>query len=154
MSIPDEVIMKYFELASSKNPEELAVIRKRLEDKSTNPSHIKRELAKDLVTQYCDGDSAEKAEAIFDRIHVQHDVPDDIAQVHMSGETDGVWIVKALTGAKLCKSGGEARRMIKQGAVSVDGEKIADIELRLTRRDDAYTIKVGKRRFAGVHVDE
>jgi tyrosyl-tRNA synthetase len=154
MSIPDELIMKYFELASSKTPEELAAIRKRLEDKSTNPSHVKRELAKDLVTLYCDSDAAERAEANFDRIHVKHDAPDDIVLVHMSGGADGVWIVKALTESKLCKSSGEARRMIKQGAVSVDGEKISDMELRLIHRDDVYTIKVGKRRFAGLHVDD
>jgi tyrosyl-tRNA synthetase len=152
MSIPDELIVKYFELVSSKNSDEIAGILKRFEDKSTNPSHLKRELAKDLVTQYHDGKSAEEAEAHFDQIHVKHDVPEDIAQFQMTGAAGGVWIVKALTESKLCKSSGDARRMIKQGAVSVDGEKIADIELRLTGRKDAYTIKVGKRRFAGILV--
>ncbi|UCH85028.1 MAG: tyrosine--tRNA ligase [Candidatus Latescibacterota bacterium] len=152
MSIPDGLILKYFELASSKTPKELRAIRERLEDESTNPSHLKRELAKDLITQYYDLDSAEKAESHFDRIHVKHDVPEDIDEVPLSGGDEGVWVVKALTESGLCKSSGEARRMIKQGAVSVDGNKITDIELRLTRRDTTYTVKVGKRRFAAIRV--
>ena len=152
MSIPDELIMKYFELVSSKTPDELNAIRKRFEDKSTNPSHLKRELAKDFVTQYYDGGAAAEAEAHFDRIHVKHDVPEDIAETTVSDEGGGVWIVKALTESRLCKSSGDARRMIKQGAVSVDGEKISDMELRLTGRDEAYTVKVGKRRFAAILV--
>ncbi len=153
MSIPDELIIKYFELASSKTPKELESIRRRMGDPSTNPSHLKRELARDLIAQYYDGEAAHRAELHFDRIHVEHDVPEEIDQIRMTGDADGVWIVKALAEAGLCKSSGEARRMIKQGAVSVDGEKITDMDMRLAAREHPYTIKVGKRRFAGIRVE-
>ena len=70
----------------------------------------------------------------------------------LSGDSDGLWIVKVLTGAGLCESASHARRMIKQGAVSLDGGKVTDVEFRLERRTDAYTVKVGKRRFASVTI--
>jgi tyrosyl-tRNA synthetase len=93
-----------------------------------------------------------KAEAHFDRIHVQHDVPTDIDEVRLDGDNGTVWIVRALTETKLCTSNSQARRMIQQGAVSVDGEKLDDIDRQLEKRGEPYTIKVGKRRFVAVRV--
>jgi tyrosyl-tRNA synthetase len=152
MSIPDGIILKYFELVSSKGAYEIESIRARLKDPSTNPSHVKRELARDIVSQYHSEDAAKRAEAEFDRIHVQHDVPENIEEIVLEAEPDGLWIIKALTGAGLCRSSSEARRMIQQGAVAVDGDKLADVELRLRKRDTAYTLKVGKRHFVNVRV--
>ena len=152
MSIPDGVIERYFELTLSKTKEELAEITKRLSDPSVNPSHVKRQLAKELIAEYHNEADAEKAEQHFDRIHVKHDVPEEIENVKIAGDEDGLWIIKALTESGLCQSNSDARRMVKQGGVSVDGEKIADIELRLSQRKDRYVVKVGKRRFAGVIV--
>jgi len=152
MSIPDGIILKYFELVSSKTPGELERIRARLKDPSTNPSHLKRELASDLVTQYHSGEAAKRAEADFDRIHVKHDVPESIEEIVLEGEPGGLWIIKALTGSGLCKSSSDARRMIQQGGVTVDGDKLADVELRLAKRKTAYTVKVGKRHFVKIRV--
>jgi tyrosyl-tRNA synthetase len=153
MSIPDDVMVTYFELVSSRTSQEVAAIKKQLADPSTNPSHLKRELARDLITQYYDAKAARDAEAHFDRIHVKHDVPEEIDEVRLPGEDDGLWVVKAITGAGLCRSNGEARRMIQQGGVSVDGTRIDDIELRLSRRAEAYTVKVGKRRFKRIIIE-
>jgi len=153
MSIPDELIMNYFELVSSKNPSEIAAIKKRLDDPATNPSHVKRELARDLVEQFYSADAAQAAEAQFDTVHVKHGLPDDIEEVRVSADDDGLWIVKALTTAELCDSNSAARRMIQQGAVSIDGDKVSDIDLRLQVRAEPYTVKVGKRRFASLRVE-
>ncbi|MFH1754923.1 MAG: tyrosine--tRNA ligase, partial [Candidatus Latescibacterota bacterium] len=153
MSIPDGLILKYFELVSSKGPEEICAIRNTLSDPSTNPSHVKRELAKDIVTQYWGEDDAERAEAHFNKIHVEGDVPEDLDKISLAGEEEGLWIVKALTGAGLCDSASQARRMIQQGAVSIDGEKLQDIEHRLIKRQDEYVIRVGKRRFIALKVE-
>ncbi len=153
MSIPDGIILKYFELVSSKTPAEIESVRARLNDPATNPSHLKRELAMDLVTRYHSSDAARNAQAHFDRIHVKHDVPEYIQEIAIQGEADGLWIVKALTGAGLCKSSSDARRMIQQGAVSIDGDRLSDVERRLTRRNEGYVIKVGKRQFARVRVE-
>jgi tyrosyl-tRNA synthetase len=152
MSIPDSMIVKYFELVSSKAPDEIKRIKARLDDPSTNPSHLKRELAADLVTQFHDEDAAKNAEAHFDRIHVQHDVPETIDEIRLEGDTDGLWIIKALTDSGLCSTSSDARRMVKQGAVSVDGEKVSDIDVRLTKKKGAYTVKVGKRKFMDIVV--
>jgi tyrosyl-tRNA synthetase len=152
MSIPDPIILKYFELVSSKSAAEIAAVGRRLKDPATNPSHVKRELARDLVTQYHSAEAAAAAEAHFDRIHVKHDVPEEIEEISLAAEPGGLWIVKALTASGMCKSSSDARRMVQQGAVSVDGEKLTDGEHRLSKRDKAYTLKVGKRQFIRIRV--
>ena len=152
MSIPDDLIYRYFELVSSCGPDALADIKQRLEDPSVNPSHIKRELARNLVTTYYDADAAAEAEQHFDTVFVKKDRPDDIETVKIDGGGDGVWIVKALTETGMCESSSAARRMIGQGAVRIDGEKVDDVEHKLAARDDAYGVKVGKRRFVDIIV--
>ncbi len=152
MKIPDELIVKYFELVSSLNPAEIRDVAARLKDPETNPSHIKRELARDLVTQYHDGKAALAAEEHFNKIHVQKDRPDKIDRIDMKSDGDGVSVVDAIAEAGLCESKSAARRMIKQGAVRVDGEKVPDIDHRLSPQKPAYTIKVGKRRFIEIVV--
>lgn len=152
MSIPDTLILRYFQLVSTRSPSEIAEIEERLSDPSTNPSHLKRELARDLVTQFHDAESARAAEAHFDRLHVQRETPDEIDEVELPAGDDGLWIVKALTDTGLCQSGGQARRLIQQGGVGVDGERVDDIDLRLGHRGEPYTIRVGKRKFIRVRV--
>jgi tyrosyl-tRNA synthetase len=153
MSIPDGIILKYFELVSSKSASEIGAVGRRLKDPATNPSHVKRELARDLVTQYHSAEAAKAAEAHFDRIHVQHDVPEEIDEISLAAEPGGLWIVKALTASGMCKSSSDARRMIQQGAVSVDGRKLSDGEHRLSKRGEPYTLKVGKRQFIRIRVE-
>ncbi len=153
MSIPDSLIIKYFELVSSKSPAEVEDLRGRLRDPSTNPSHLKRELARDIVGQYHGAEAAAGAEAEFDRVHVRHDVPEDVPEVRLAGGPEGLWIVKALTATGVCKSSSDARRMILQGAVTVDGDRVTDLERRLTQRGTTYTLKVGKRQFVRIKVE-
>jgi len=154
MKIPDELIIKYFELVGSLDPAGVRDVEDRLKDPATNPSHVKRELARDLVTQYYDEKAATAAEDHFNKIHVEKDRPDKIDRVDLKADGDGVPIVVALTAERspLCESKSAARRMIKQGAVRVDGEKISDIDLRLAPQKSAYTVKVGKRRFVEIVV--
>jgi tyrosyl-tRNA synthetase len=152
MSIPDNLIYRYFELVSSYGPAELADVEKRLADPSVNPSHLKRELARNLVEFYYDADAAAEAERHFDTVFVQKDRPDDIETVKLDGGDEGVWVVKALTESGMCESSSAARRMIGQGAVRIDGEKIDDVELKLAARENAYAVKVGKRRFVDIVV--
>jgi tyrosyl-tRNA synthetase len=152
MRIPDELILKYFELVSSLGPREVETVKTRLEDPSTNPSHVKRELARDIVAQFHDGDAADRGEAHFNRLFVEKDRPEDIDQATFDGGGGGAWIVKAIADTGLCSSSSDARRMIKQGAVRVDGEKVVDLELKLDAREEPYTIQVGKRRFVELTV--
>ncbi len=152
MRIPDELIWKYFELVSSYDAERLADVRRRLDDPTVNPSHLKRELARDLVAQFYDAEAAERAEAHFDRIHVEHGRPDDVETVTVEAGDEGAWIVRVLADTGLCRSSSEARRMIRQGAVRVDGERVSDEEMRLVAREAPWAIRVGKRRFLDVRV--
>jgi tyrosyl-tRNA synthetase len=152
MRIPDGLIVKYFELVSSKGPAELEAIRSRLSDPGTNPSHLKRELARDLVSQFHDEDAAQAAEAHFNRLFVEHERPKEINKLDMDSPEGGLWIVKALTEAGLCASSSAARRMIQQGAVKLDGEKLSDVDRKLGARKEVYAIQVGKRGFIDLRV--
>ena len=150
MKIPDALIVKYFELVSARTPAEIGEIRERLAAPGTNPSHIKRELARDIVTQFHDADAAEAAEAHFNRLFVQHERPEETRRVELDAVDGALWVVKALTQAGLCDSSSQARRMIGQGAVKVDQQKISDPDLKLAAREEPYAIQVGKRGFADV----
>jgi tyrosyl-tRNA synthetase len=152
MKIPDSLIAKYFELVSTRTSAELDTIRAKLRDPATNPSHLKRELARDLVTQFHDADAAAAAEAHFNRLFVQHERPEEARRVKMDAADGGLWIAKALQQAGLCESTSQARRMISQGAVKVDGEKVGDVDLKLAARKQAYAVQVGKRGFADIVV--
>jgi tyrosyl-tRNA synthetase len=152
MRIPDTLIVKYFELVSTKTPAEIEEIRRRMRDKAANPSHVKRELARDLVTQFHDAEAAQAAEAHFNRLFVQHGRPEETRRVDVEADEGGVWIAKVLTQAGLCESSSAARRMIQQGAVKIDGAKISDVDLRLSARKEPYAIQVGKRGFADIVV--
>jgi tyrosyl-tRNA synthetase len=147
MKIPDELILKYFELVSSLDLEGLRDVEARLKDPATNPSHLKRRLARDIATQYHGEKAAQEAEEQFDTIHVRKDRPEKINRADVKGGDEGILIVAALAETGLCDSKSAARRMIKQGAVRVDGDKVSDIEQRLAPQKTPYTVKVGKRRF-------
>ena len=152
MRIPDELIVKYFELVSSRGPAEVDAVRARLADPATNPSHLKRELARDLVTQFHDEEAAQQAEAHFNRLFVEHARPQETNRLEMEAPEGGLWIVKAITEAGLCESSSAARRMITQGGVKLDGEKVSDVDCKLSARKQAYAIQVGKRGFVDVVV--
>jgi tyrosyl-tRNA synthetase len=150
MRIPDELIVKYFELVSSLGPAEVDAVRARLADPATNPSHLKRELARDLVAQFHDEKAAHEAEAHFNRLFVEHERPVETPRVELDASEGALWIVKVLTGAGLCESSSAARRMISQGAVRVDGERLSDDKANLTARKQPYAVQVGKRGFADI----
>ena len=146
LSIPDNVMYDYFELATTVSKQELVEIKATLADPSKNPRDLKRRLAREFVTLYYSADDALKAEQEFDRVFVQKDVPDDLQDFTPDTDAAACWIVKLITESGLAPSNGEARRLIKEGAVSIDGEKVTnpDAEIAL---DAPKVLKVGKRRF-------
>ena len=144
MSIPDELIINYFNYATKVSPEEIEKIEKQLANDGINPKIIKQRLAREIVTLYHGEEAAKLAEEEFNLIFKKKDIPDDIPEFKISGSTK---IIDILTQSKTCASGGEARRMIKQNAVSIDGNKITDIFFEIT---DECVIKVGKRRFVKI----
>jgi tyrosyl-tRNA synthetase len=147
MSIPDSLIMNYFELVTTLNEAACRKIKAQLTDPTTNPRDIKVRLGKEIVGLYHSKEEAEKAAGDFDRIFKEKQIPEDMP-VHVVGEPR-VWIVKLLTSSGLATSSSEARRLISQGAVEVDGERVSDPET-LVDLSQERILKVGKRRFLKV----
>ena len=143
MSISDEMIEKYFILAADANTKTVSKVKKQLSDSSQNPRDIKRELARAIVQLYHGQNAAKEAEQYFDRVIVNKDAPDEMDQVELSIDTQ---LIEVVTNEGLTSSKGEARRLIKQGAIRVDNEKIND-ESHILLKGKEVIIKVGKRRF-------
>ncbi|MFQ6606187.1 MAG: tyrosine--tRNA ligase [Fidelibacterota bacterium] len=146
MSIPDTLMEKYFALAADYEPEKLTEIRSRLTDPRTNPRDVKRDLARAIVTLYYDSQSAREAEQHFQRVIVQKDHPEEMPVYHLSQDD---LLVNVLTEANVVSSKTEARRLIRQNAVRIDGEVCKDIHHQL-KEGETVIIKVGKRRFLKV----
>jgi tyrosyl-tRNA synthetase len=154
MSIPDTMIVRYFELATEIRREELADIRRELESPGVNPRDTKRKLARAIVSLYHGPEAAGSAEQEFDRIFAKGGLPDEIPEPHVvvkgnPGEEGGVWIVALLTGAGLTKSNGDARRLIKQGGIRLDGSVVTDVDSQVAL-DRPHLLQVGKRRFVRI----
>lgn len=146
LSIPDKLIYQYFELVTDVPKQELLEIKSSLENPINNPRNIKRLLARTLVRMYHSQASADDAEKEFDKIFVQKSIPDNIEEFKRSESGN---IIALLTEAKLAASKGEARRLIDQGGVSIDDERVTDPNVLLPDKDE-FILKVGKRRFLKV----
>ena len=147
MSIPDSLILNYFELATTLDEAECRKIKALLAEPGTNPRNVKVRLGKEIVTLYHSKGEAEKAAEDFDRVFKEKQVPEDMP-VHVVGEPK-VWIVKLLTSSGLAASSSEARRLIHQGAVEIDGGRVSDPDAQVDLSKERV-LKVGKRRFLRV----
>ena len=147
MSIPDFLIYPYFELATDVDSSELAEIKRSLEDPEVNPMDLKRRLARRLVAMYHGEEAARRAEEAFDRVFRRREVPDEVPEYVLN--QDRVWIVRLLTSSGLASSNSEARRLIAQGGVYIDGRRVTDPNLEVEFKG-GEVVKVGKRRFLRV----
>jgi tyrosyl-tRNA synthetase len=146
LSIPDTLIYDYFLLTTNVSPAELQEIKAALEDGRTNPRDLKRRLARELVTLYHSAEDARMAQEEFDRIFVKKDLPNEIPETTVQTKNGSIGIIDLLTSAKLVSSRGEARRMIEQGAVSINGVRVPDDKAMVAVRGEVV-VKVGKRKF-------
>jgi len=147
LSISDDMIKKYYKLAVFADKDKLDAIDKKLSDSSINPRDIKRDLARDLVSRYYDDNKAKKAEDAFDQIFIKKDVPDDIPTLTIDTDSN---IIDVLVSKNLVSSKAEAKRLIAQNAVKIDGEVCNDPAHVLKKSCGELVIKVGKRRFLRV----
>ena len=146
LSIPDNIMLSWFTLAADVSKNDLDEVSQKLEDGSTNPMLLKRELARKIVTLYHNEDEAIEAENHFNKVTVSKRVPDDIDDYQL--EEDDL-LVNIIADSGLLNSKSEARRMIKQSAVKIDGETVTDIHHKITT-SDSFILKVGKRKFLKV----
>jgi tyrosyl-tRNA synthetase len=148
MSIPDELIAKYWRLALDTRDEDVAGVERGLAA-GDNPRDWKRRLAHALAVEYHGEEAAKAAEAHFDRLFVRHDLPESIPEVTLTVDGNAAALTWVLREAGLASSTSEGRRLIEQGGVSVDGERVADPGWTLAA-GLTVVIQVGKRRFARV----
>lgn len=147
LSISDGMIVKWLTLAADADSKTIEYADKQLKDPKVNPMEIKRLLARKIVSLFHNDELAEKAEKHFNEVVVGKGVPDDIP-VYLISKED--LIVNIIFNSGLLKSKGEARRMIKQGAVKLDEKRVDDIQATILP-DREQILKVGKRRFLKVH---
>lgn len=149
MSLSDTLMWRYFELLSRRSLDELAELKQQVTD-GANPRDIKILLAKEIITRYHNEAAAEQAHEDFVQRFQKNAIPDDLPEVTLKAGADGIGIANLLKDAGLVASTSEALRMIKQGAVKVDGDKLEDGKLQVQPGQAVY--QVGKRKFARVTV--
>ncbi len=150
MSISDELMWRYFDLLSFRPQSELDELRQRVA-RGENPRDIKFMLATEMVARYHDAASAESAMAAFVARFSKGQLPDEIPEKSISAAGDAVDIATVLKVAELTSSTSESRRMVKQGAVRIDGERISEVGLQISA-GSSLLIQVGKRRIARVNI--
>jgi len=151
MSISDELMWRYFELLSFRSMTEVRKLRREI-DEGRNPRDIKFELGGELVTRFHSQSDADRAQENFIARFQKGALPQDIPEVSLSAGDKGIQIANVLKDAGLTSSTSEAMRMIRQGAVRIDGERIADPKL-LLMAGSSCVCQVGKRRFAHVVIN-
>ncbi len=146
LSMPDDLIYLYYVLTTDATNQELRLIQQELADEKVNPRNIKRSLARKLVEMYHSSQDAFDAEIEFDNIFVKKGLPDEIEEFNIDTSMKELDILELIVTVGFAPSKGEARRLVAQGGVTIDGEKIVDIK-EVIKLDKSKILKVGKRKF-------
>jgi len=155
MSIPDSLLMDYFELLTDVPEKELAEFRQQLAAQAVNPMTLKKRLAREIVTQFHSSESAKDAESHFEKVVQKKEAPKEIRIYPIaipSSEAVGIPhldITEVLVKAELVKSRGEVKRLIAQGAIEVNGKRI---DTNVVEIADGSIIQIGKRRFLKISI--
>ena len=151
MSISDDLMWTYYELLSDLSMEEIEEIKERVLTGKLHPKVAKENLAMEIIERFHSEGEAVAARDEFERVFRKKDLPDEIEEHDIPSKDDEISLVDAMVETSLVGSKSEARRMIKQRAVEVDGKRVEDIETTLTS-DGENLLKVGKRRFAKIRI--
>ncbi len=155
MSIPDEIMMTYYELATTLPDGEVAAIRAGLESGKMHPRDAKRRLGREIVGLYHGPRAAREAEREFDAVFREGALPEDVPEVAISRselEHGGMWCPRLLVAAGLADSTSEARRLVEQGGVRVGDDRITDPRARVAV-ESGTIVRVGKRRCARIRME-
>jgi tyrosyl-tRNA synthetase len=161
MSISDDLMWQYYELLTDTSPERLAELRRGVEDGKTHPMEAKRALARRIVADFHDEEAADRAAEEFTRIFQERQAPSSVpdrrlnkAEQNKLGAGKKIRLARLLAHLKMAPSRTEAERLIKQGAVEIDGARVedprAELDLQVQR---TFTLRVGKHRFEKVIVE-
>jgi tyrosyl-tRNA synthetase len=148
LSISDQLMFRYYDLLSDLGAEQIAQLKQEMEAGVLHPKEIKKRLARELTARFHSDEAARLAEQNFEKVFQKGGVPDDIQVVQVTASED-IWIPQLLVDMELVKSTSDGRRMIKQNAVSLDGEKVTDVNA-VVRPQGEVLVKVGKLRYCKV----
>jgi tyrosyl-tRNA synthetase len=148
MSIPDELIFRYFELLTDMDSEEILQLKENISKNNLNPMEAKKDLAEKIVSQLHDSDVAKFERTEFERIFSKKELPENIDTLYcdLAKFSKPVWVVKLLQELELVVSSSEGRRAVRQGAVTIDGSKISSEDEQVVLKE-GMIVKVGKRKI-------
>lgn len=149
MSISDDLMWTYYELLSDLSSREIEELKEKLVVGKLHPKVAKENLAMEIIERFHSENDAINARDEFERVFSKKGRPDDIEERKIIVNTEKISLVEVIVEARLCPSKTEARRMIQQNAVEIDGAKIEDIAACVSTKK-SFLLKVGKRRFAKV----
>jgi tyrosyl-tRNA synthetase len=157
MSIPDELIVQYLRLCTPVSSAEIDEIERGLAEGSLRPDLAKRRMAREVVDLYHGSGAGVEAEIRFDLVHKRKEIPEDVPEVQLprslfaEGPADRVWLARLLAEVGLAKSNSAARRLIEQGGIRIDGQRVTDPELQVSVADLAgKVLQVGTRKFVRI----
>ena len=151
MSISDALMWRYYELLSRVPVAEIENRRAACASGAMNPKQAKMSLAKEIVARFHDDAAADAAEAKWEAQFARREIPEDMPEVTLTIEGEGVWLPKALAEAGVLKSSSDGRRRLQQGGLQVDGDKVTDPKAQLAP-GKTYVIKAGKRAWVRLPV--
>jgi tyrosyl-tRNA synthetase len=149
MSISDELMLKYYELLSDITLQELQTLKEGMRTGEMHPKQAKINFAHEIVKRFHGAEAAVQAERNFEKVFKDREIPEDIEVLRIKKSKDVIWVPQLLATAGMVASTSEGKRMITQGAVSINGSKIASEDLPVSDADELI-IKVGKRKFKKV----
>lgn len=149
MSISDDLMWKYYELCTDLTPDEIKTLKSEMASGQRHPKAVKDNLAKLIIRDFHDDAAADDAAAHFEQVFARKELPDDMPEITVNNGEE-ILLAKLIADGGLAGSGGEARRLIKQGAVTLDGDKVSDPAAKVTFTEPETILKVGKRRFAKI----
>jgi tyrosyl-tRNA synthetase len=148
MSISDELMFRYYELCTDLSAHEIHTLKHDIAEGRRHPRAAKAELARRVVEDFHTAEAAARAAEAFDRLHREREAPSEVEEVRLPKADAPLALPRALVACGLAASVSEARRLIEQGGVSVDGARVAQVTAVLTgERPGGHLIQVGKRRF-------
>jgi tyrosyl-tRNA synthetase len=147
LSISDELMFKYYELVTDMQMNEIKQLKQDMIDGKIHPKKVKVNLAKMIIEDFYSKEDADNAEKAFEQVFANKQLPDDMPEIILK-KGEEYSLSNLMADNKMAKSASEGKRLIKQGAVSIDGKKISDPIFKLKAEKENYVLKVGKRRFA------
>jgi len=147
MSISDELMFKYYLLLSEKTLEEIEKIKRDIESGKLHPMNVKKELAFEIVKRYHGNELAKNAKDYFEQLFSKREIPEDIQEATFNSPLK---LIEIITKLNFSSSNSDARRLANQGAVTINGEKVTDLNSVLVTGE--YILKVGKRKIAKIKV--